>query len=322
MHALAVLAVCLCFTADTEVFFQAHRGAVDEAPENTLAALKLAFSVAGAVPEVDLQTTSDGEVVCLHDDTPARTTNAPAEWRDKTIGEIPLAVIREWDAGSWFGPEYAQETVPTLDEVLALLKADPARQMYLDLKGVDTAKLAARLQAEGVADRVIYVHGDPVECLRLSKLYSGARTMTWLSGAPRSIEAAFERLREGEFAGIWQLQFHLRPGRKDAAWPFALDEAFLRASVEQMRAANVVPQARLFTTDPALIRLVSTELGFHWFVTDAPKAFGEAVNTALEAVRRDSGARAPFLQYPNAGITPVAGKELALARRGACAAAW
>ncbi|MCC6142852.1 MAG: glycerophosphodiester phosphodiesterase [Candidatus Hydrogenedentes bacterium] len=273
-----VMSVAMCLLAEpaTEVFFQAHRGAVEEAPENTLAALNLAFDVPGAVPEVDLQTTSDGAVVCIHDDTPARTTNAPEQWRDKPIVEIPLDVIRTWDAGSWFSKEFAGEKVPTLEEVLAMLKAGPERQMYLDLKGVDVPRLVNRLQADGLERQVIFVHGDPAECLRLSALYPGARTMTWLSGPPRKVKADFEALKASGFQGLWQLQFHLPPGRKGEAWPFALDENFLREAVAAMKAAGVVPQARLFDTSPAVLA-TALDLGVPWFVADAPQAFGAAV---------------------------------------------
>ena len=50
-----------------EVFFQAHRGGGNEMPENTLAAFKRAFEIPGAVPEVDLRTTQDGVIACMHD---------------------------------------------------------------------------------------------------------------------------------------------------------------------------------------------------------------------------------------------------------------
>ncbi|NJN83397.1 MAG: hypothetical protein HC802_14675 [Caldilineaceae bacterium] len=49
------------------VFFQAHRGSVDEAPENTLSAFRHAWRFPGSIPETDIRTTADGALICLHD---------------------------------------------------------------------------------------------------------------------------------------------------------------------------------------------------------------------------------------------------------------
>eukprot|EP01051_Picozoa_sp_SAG22_P040071 SAG22_NODE_21435_length_257_cov_0.651899_1_plen_80_part_10 len=44
----------------------AHRGASGEAPENTMAAFRLALELGAAGVETDLHMTRDGVVVCLH----------------------------------------------------------------------------------------------------------------------------------------------------------------------------------------------------------------------------------------------------------------
>lgn len=95
---LLVLTVVPCAAAEPAAWFQAHRGALDERPENTLPAIEHAWGLPGAVPEVDLRTTKDGVIVCIHDKTPARTTDAPETWAGKPIAEIPYDVLATWDA--------------------------------------------------------------------------------------------------------------------------------------------------------------------------------------------------------------------------------
>ena len=102
-----------------EVDVVAHRGSSGAAPENTLAAVRLAIAQRSDVVENDIQRTSDGELVIMHDTTLARTTDveqvfpARAPWN---VRDFSLAEIRQLDAGSWFAPEFAGQRVPTLSE--------------------------------------------------------------------------------------------------------------------------------------------------------------------------------------------------------------
>ncbi len=98
----------------------AHRGGSLEAPENTLAAFRHAVSVGAKYVELDVQMSSDGALVIIHDDTLDRTTTGSGPVGDRTFEEL-----RQLDAGSHFAPEYAGERIPTLREVLDLcLDAD------------------------------------------------------------------------------------------------------------------------------------------------------------------------------------------------------
>jgi glycerophosphoryl diester phosphodiesterase len=90
----------------------AHRGASDAAPANTLAAFRLAAEMSADGVELDVQLARDGEVVVIHDFNVDRTTDGQGAVRQMT-----LAQLKELDAGSWFGPAYAGERIPTLQEV-------------------------------------------------------------------------------------------------------------------------------------------------------------------------------------------------------------
>lgn len=260
-------------------YYQAHRGGMDEAPENTLAALEHAWRLPGAVPEVDMRTTKDGVIVLIHDATPRRTLDAPPEWRDKDIREIPAEKLTAWDAGVRFAPEFSGVRTPTLAEAFDLMAEDPKREIYLDIKDVDIPALAAKIHARGFERRVIFVHGDPEVCKELLALYPGARTMTWLSGLPAQIEERFDALAEAGFPGISQLQFHLRPARRGASDAWALDHAFLERAAARTREAGVELQLRPFVFDAERLRPL-LDLGVRWYVTDAPEAFEAALREA------------------------------------------
>ncbi|MGB4067114.1 MAG: glycerophosphodiester phosphodiesterase family protein [Nitrospira sp.] len=83
-----------------------HRGACGHAPENTLASIEQAIVLRCALTEVDIQRTSDDELVLLHDERVDRTTNGRGR-----VADLTLPDIRTLDAGGGESP-------PTLDDVL------------------------------------------------------------------------------------------------------------------------------------------------------------------------------------------------------------
>ncbi|MFF8957164.1 glycerophosphodiester phosphodiesterase [Streptomyces sp. NPDC014894] len=114
----------------------AHRGASGGAPENTLAAVDLADRMGFDWVENDVQRTRDGELVVVHDETLARTTDVEerfpgrAPWR---VGDFTAAEIATLDAGGWFGPRWAGERVPTLRRYLHRVERNGQR-LLLEIK--------------------------------------------------------------------------------------------------------------------------------------------------------------------------------------------
>lgn len=279
---ICVLALLLLSSATSEAhaeppaWFQAHRGGLDEVPENTLAALRHAWSIPGAVPEVDVQATADGVLILLHDDTLARTTNAPEAIRNTAIAKLTYDQIKPLDAGSSFGPQYAGEPVPTLDDALELMKAVPERRIYLDVKDATCLDaIESALAGHGVQRQILFVHGDPAVCALIRNRFD-APTMTWISGPPNVIKRRFAEMAQSGFKGIDQLQFHLRGKKTDEGIVYDLDDAFLRESAALLKQAGVSLQLRPFVFDgPSLAKLL--DMGITWYVADAPAAFHQAL---------------------------------------------
>jgi glycerophosphoryl diester phosphodiesterase len=93
-----------------------HRGAAAHAPENTLAGFRKAHALGVGWVEFDVRLTADGRCIVLHDDTIDRTTDGSGAAADMT-----LETLAAWDAGAWFDPGFAGETIPTFEEVIDLL---------------------------------------------------------------------------------------------------------------------------------------------------------------------------------------------------------
>ena len=95
----------------------AHRGASSLAPENTLAAFKLALNLGADGVEFDVQLSRDKVPVVIHDERVERTTTGRG-----LVKDFSMAELKKLDAGKWFAPDFLGEEVPTLDEVLSSFK--------------------------------------------------------------------------------------------------------------------------------------------------------------------------------------------------------
>lgn len=105
-----------------------HRGAAAHAPENTLASFAEASRLGADGVELDVQLSADKQLVVFHDDQLERVTNGRG-----ALAEHTLAELQSLDAGSWFSPRFAAETIPTLSEVFEAL-AGTALQVNVELK--------------------------------------------------------------------------------------------------------------------------------------------------------------------------------------------
>lgn len=95
----------------------AHRGGGLLAPENTLAAIRLARNLGFIGIEFDVKLTGDGIPVLMHDDTLERTTNGSGP-----VAETSYQELAKLDAGGWFGNEFSGEPVPSFAAVSALCR--------------------------------------------------------------------------------------------------------------------------------------------------------------------------------------------------------
>ncbi|MDQ7820228.1 MAG: glycerophosphodiester phosphodiesterase family protein [Armatimonadota bacterium] len=133
----------------------AHRGASAAAPENTLAAFRRAADDGADGIELDVRATSDGHLVVLHDADVSRTTDGAG-----AVAALTLAQLRRLDAGSWFGPAFAGERVPLLEEVLGWARGRLLVDVEVKAAGLEDA-LVEVVRRTGTADQVLVSAFDP-----------------------------------------------------------------------------------------------------------------------------------------------------------------
>jgi len=229
-----------------------HRGDRGEAPENTIPAFRAAMAAGVGVLETDVQLTSDGVPVLMHDRTVDRTTDGSG-----AVADLSLADIEALDAGSWFDPRFAGTRVPTLEEFLALVGQSDSRA-FVELKGVWTpdqvAIVAGLVDAADVASRVV---------LMSFELDSVAAAKQAAPGIPRFILSSrvpddpVGLVAEYDAAGL-ATTLHAVEERPDA--------------VTALHAAGARVMLYTLSTDRAWQRALAA--GVDGVVTDTPYAYG------------------------------------------------
>jgi len=138
---------------DDNVVVIAHRGAAGSAPENTLASIELAVEQGADIVEIDVQETLDGEVVVIHDSDLMRVGRSPLK-----IWEATYEEILDVDIGSWYGAEFRDQRVPTLEQVLKLCKGRAMVDIELKYYGHNERleeRVAEIVEKVGVEDDIV-----------------------------------------------------------------------------------------------------------------------------------------------------------------------
>jgi glycerophosphoryl diester phosphodiesterase len=163
-----------------------HRGNGGLAPEDTLPSFLSCFALGGDVVEVDIRRTADNRVVVMHDGTVERTTDGTG-----SVSTMTLAQLQQFDAGSWFGPQFAGTPPPALREVMAAVKDPyPEAILYLDCKINGLAPLIrADCDATGFpAERLwFWVYDQTAEAAAFRSVFPNGKMIwgegNWANGA-------------------------------------------------------------------------------------------------------------------------------------------
>lgn len=220
-----------------------HRGASAAAPENTLAAFRLAQTQGAHGIEFDVQLSADGVPVVIHDDTVDRTTNGRGR-----VTDLTLAQLQTLDAGQG-------EPVPTLAQVFELFGPD---FLYnLEIKNAD--------QTDQGAERAI------ADCIRR---YGVQSQLLVSSFNPKSLERIYAILEDKVPLGFLHTGMIDRPSpawafpcRADHPYYSAIDADYMAWAKAQNLIVNI------WTLDDFAAAQPLITLGIHSIITNQPQQF-------------------------------------------------
>jgi glycerophosphoryl diester phosphodiesterase len=200
----------------------AHRGASAYAPEHTLPAYRLALEQGADFVEPDLQITRDGVLVCLHDPRLERTTDVASRFPDRfrmeggkkvwPVVDFTLAEIKTLDAGIRKDKKFAGTRVPTLQEMIDLVKGKAGiipetkgPELYA-ARGFDMGKMLIDVLRSNGLDRPgadartpVIIQSFSLESLKKLRQEQGCKLpLVYLFGTANGLETAegLKKLKE------------------------------------------------------------------------------------------------------------------------------
>ena len=151
-----------------EITLTAHRGLSAIEPENTLPAFKAACEAKYNYVEFDIEPTSDGKWIVMHDDDLRRTTNGHGKITERTLAEVSALKI---DNGANI-ENYTDLRVPTFEETMALLdRYYPNTKPMIEIKSIGKNNLDSLIEffkdyaARGRSTIVISFDKDIIDTL-------------------------------------------------------------------------------------------------------------------------------------------------------------
>jgi glycerophosphoryl diester phosphodiesterase len=242
----------------------AHRGASFDAPENTLAAFRLAWEQGADGIEGDFMLTADGHIVCFHDVDTKRIAGEPL-----VVKESSLAQLATLDVGRWKVDRWQDERIATLEDVLAVIPA--GKRFVIELK--DGPEIVEPLA------RILSASNCPAENLLIISLVDATVaeckkqlphiTWHWLSGYKQDKRGNWRPMAEEVIATIKNLG---AAGYGSLAKPDHFDAAF----VQKLRAAGIQEFHVWTVDDPAVARFYA-QLGAWGITTNRPAFIRDAL---------------------------------------------
>lgn len=253
------LVTCALTAAASAQQIVAHRGASTDAPENTLSSFQLAWQRGADAIEGDFYLTRDGHIVTIHDKTTRRTAN-----RDLAVASSTLAQLKELDLGSWKSSQYRGERIPTLPEVLAIVKK--GKRIFIEIKcGPEIVpRLNEVLTRSGLApDQTVVIAFDQRVIAAVKKQIPRIKAY-WLVG-----------YRRDEKTGVWTPSVDEVLATLAAINADGLDtqdnrEVVNQAFVKRLRAAGM--GFHVWTVDDAATARYYKQLGVDSITTNRPRA--------------------------------------------------
>ncbi|MCA9437557.1 MAG: hypothetical protein KC978_17370 [Candidatus Omnitrophica bacterium] len=181
----------------------AHRGDSFHCPENTLASFRSAADKGADYVELDSRVTKDGVLVCNHDGSLEKKTNVAEILgsTDYTIESVTFEVTQKLDVGSWKGPKFKGEKIPTLEDALKTIQKGSVTLLERKTgSALDHAKLLERM---GLVEDLI-VQSFDWDFLAAMRTWLPEAKLAALSGKEVTEEKLNDIQRLGIDIAVWR----------------------------------------------------------------------------------------------------------------------
>lgn len=191
-----IIPMMIIQTAGAQIKIIAHRGASYLAPENTVAAARLAWESKADAVECDIYLSKDHRIICLHDATTERTTG-----ENYKISETESSILRKLDAGSFKDPKYKGEKLPYLHELIRTVPQ--GKELVVELKcGPEVLPFLKETVERYRKDRIYSFICFNINTIIETKKYFPGDCCCWLCSKADQLDANFSKVSEAGLDGV------------------------------------------------------------------------------------------------------------------------
>ncbi|MER2496637.1 glycerophosphodiester phosphodiesterase family protein [Vibrio neptunius] len=230
-----------------------HRGAASLAPENTLVSIEYAAKSGALWVEIDTQLSADNIPVIIHDQTVDRCTNGKGK-----VSQLDAKALKALDAGSWFGPQFAGVTIPTLEEALDKC-AELGLTLNLELKTYNDKTMDTLVEQ---VVKVVKQKNYPLDKLLLSSFSKEALAIC---------QAQIPQVRRGFICEVWN-DFSLTSLQDLGLFSIHIDHHILDAKIAKS-IKNAGLGLHIWTLNAPEQAQAFYDLGVDYIITDKPNQF-------------------------------------------------
>jgi len=262
----------------SKLIVQSHRVAGITSPEDIFQLFQEAWSK-GYIPEADVRTMRDGVIVDFHDDDFTRVIkDAYPELQRQGVQDFTFDEIAALDADVWRDEAGNRQRVCRIDSLFGALAKRADKELYLDIKEVNLSQLVELARQFNVEKQVILTAPNEADLREWKTLIPGGQTLLWMGGDEETLRKRFAALRETDFAGITQLQIHVRLHVRLIEEQFQPSLDFLREVADELIARGILFQTLPWDVDGAETHRALLGVGVQSFASDYPQV-------ALETLR-------------------------------------
>jgi len=158
-----------------EFLIVAHRGESFDAPENTMAAISLAWERGAEAVEIDVHLSLDHKVVVIHDFNTKRLAGVSKIIKDQSVDEL-----KRLDVGSWKDIKWKGEQIPTLKEVLNSIPDEKKLVIEIKSEASIIPHLKNEIEQSGLSSEQIELIGFDIKTMALTKKEFQDHKVLWL----------------------------------------------------------------------------------------------------------------------------------------------
>ena len=178
--------------------FIAHRGASYVAPENTVAAAKLAWELGADAVECDIHLSKDNRIMVIHDKDTKRTCTSK---KNLSIADSPSTLLRDLDAGTWKDEKYKGEKIPFLSELIETVPQ--GKILVVELKcGEEVILPLVRLMEKCKKEQQIVFIGFDWKTIVETKKAFPQNKCYWLSSSKSGLQKKIKEAAQNGLDGV------------------------------------------------------------------------------------------------------------------------